>query len=349
MNFEEKIEKVKEEIKDKKIAIAFSGGADSSLIASLAVEVSDNPIAITIDNGIMPTDFIKNSKKIAEEIGISHEIVKIDMLNIDGFKKNNKNRCYLCREFMYSKIKEVAADKGIEIIVDGNNISDLLDDRPGILVTYKKNILSPLIKAGIESDDVTRYLKENNINYSKSTTCLATRIKTNIELNTKNINRISYCENLIHNLTNAEVVKVRDNNNTAEIEISDLDSLLNKNKMNLIVNELKAVSFNKIFLNITPKEDKKELVVYKPCKDVADKIMIEKELPYTINIKETSKQLKILGEVKCSETIGVVMLEINGKNITIFENGKIVARKVNNIEDGRETLVTVLPLIRRNL
>jgi uncharacterized protein len=348
MNLDDRINKVKNELKDKKIAIAFSGGADSSLLASLAVEVCDNPLAITFDNGLMPTDFIKNSTKSAEELGIKHKIIKMNMLDVEGFKKNNKNRCYVCREMMYAKIKEAANEEGIEIIVDGNNISDLLDDRPGILVTYQNNILSPLIKAGIESEEVIQYLDENNIKYSKATTCLATRINTDTKLSLKNINRINYSENLIKNITKSEVVKVRDKGDIAEIELNDL-SLLNENKINLIANELKAVSFKKILLNITPKENKEELVVYKPCKDVEDKIMIEKELPYTININKTALELEKLGEVKCSENIGVAMLEVDGKNVTVFENGKIVARKVNDLEDAREILVKVLPLIRRNI
>ena len=73
---------------------------------------------------------------------------------------------------------------------------------------------------------------------------------------------------------------------------------------------------------------KKDLVVYKPCKDEKNKIMFETELPYAINIAKTCKQLEKLGDVKCSVEMGIAMLEINEKNVTVFKTGKIVARRV---------------------
>ena len=78
MNLQEKISNVKNFIKDKKIAISFSGGADSTLIAYLAAQVSDNPIAITVDNKIMPEGFVENAKEIAGEFGLKHIIIDID-------------------------------------------------------------------------------------------------------------------------------------------------------------------------------------------------------------------------------------------------------------------------------
>ena len=78
MNLDEKIEKVENTIKNRKIAIAFSGGADSTLLAYLASKVSDKPIAITIDNHIFPTGFIKHCKKTAKEFGITHKVIDLN-------------------------------------------------------------------------------------------------------------------------------------------------------------------------------------------------------------------------------------------------------------------------------
>lgn len=349
MELEEKINKVKRILQNKKVAIAFSGGADSTLISYLAKEVANNPIAIIFNNGIMPRKFQEYAEKRAEEIGIKHETVGKKFIDISSFTKNTNKRCFLCRELMYNQIKQVANEKGYEIIADGTNITDLLDDRPGILVNYANNICSPLVKAGIESEEVHRYLKDNNIDYSKATTCLATRIKTNEEITTKKINRINYCEDLIKNISKAEVVKVREENDNATIEIDNLESILNKNKINLIANELKAVNYKKISLNITPNESKQELAIYKPCQDEAGKIMFENQLPYEIDIKKTSQELKKLGKVKSSEKMGVAMVEISESNVTVFKTGKIVARKVKNQKDAQNILIEVLPKIRRRV
>lgn len=82
MNLDEKVEKVKNTLKNRKVAIAFSGGADSTLLAYLASEVSDDPIAITIDNHIFPTGFIKHCKKTAKEFGIRHQIIDLISTNM---------------------------------------------------------------------------------------------------------------------------------------------------------------------------------------------------------------------------------------------------------------------------
>ncbi|MDZ4172566.1 MAG: TIGR00268 family protein, partial [Methanobacteriaceae archaeon] len=94
-------------------------------------------------------------------------------------------------------------------------------------------------------------------------------------------------------------------------------------------------------------KEKNDLVVYKPCKDEKNKIMFETELPYEIDIKNTCSQLQSLGKLKCSEAMGIAMCEIDGQNITVFKNGKIVARKVQDKKDAEKLLIKVLPRIRR--
>ncbi len=342
MSIEDKINGVKEELRGKHVAIAFSGGADSSLLSSLIVEVCRDPIAITIDNGLMPTGFIENSKKIAHKIGISQKIVKIDLFNVDEFRENKGNRCYLCRQIMYDKIKEVAHDESIDIIVDGNNISDLFDDRPGILITYKNNFLTPLINEGISSDEVKKYLKENNIEYNKSTTCLATRIKTNIPLNHENIKRIDYGEEFIKNINKDETIKIRDNNNNAEIEI-EKPYELDENKINLIGNKLKTLKFNNILLNITPKTNKNRMINFKSEQSIS-----EIKLPYTINISNSIEKLKEIGKIKTLNN-NTLILSFNNKNVIISEKGKIIIENVKDFAESKETLINILPFIRRNI
>jgi len=348
MDFDEKIKKVENILKGKKVAIAFSGGADSTMIAYIANKVADNPLAITFNNEIMPSTFLNDAQTIAKTIGIQHEVITQDFLDIEEFKENKANRCYLCRNIMYSNIKKLAHSQGYETIVDGTNITDLLEDRPGIMVNYENDILSPLVLGGIEKEEVIEFLNKNDIKYSKSTTCLATRIKTGEKITGKKINRIKYAEDLIKSLTKDETVRVRDISDTAQIQVEDIAPLLNKNTLKLIESELKAVNFKKITLDIeTTSPEKKEIVIYKPCKDEANKIMFENELPYEIDISKTCHCLEKVGEVKCSEKMGVAMININQRNVTLFKNGKIVARKVKDKEDAQNILIEVLPLIRR--
>jgi pyridinium-3,5-biscarboxylic acid mononucleotide sulfurtransferase len=349
MELEAKLEKLKDYLKGKKLLVAFSGGADSSLIAYIASMMSKESIAVTVDNGVMPPDCIGNAVKIAEGIGIKHSVVKEDFLLDESFRSNPQNRCYICKNKMYSKLLEIATKEGLQV-VDGTNITDLLEDRPGIMVNYGKNIESPLVKAGFTSEDVRNVLEVLNVNYSKSTTCIATRITKNSEITPKKINRINYAESLLKGLSGSEVVRVRDQDGVALIELGNFEKLLNSGILNHIDSELKAVGFKRVTLDIGAYGDsKKDLVVYKPCKDEKHKIMFETELPYSINIEETCKQLKNFGDLKCSVEMGIAMLEIQGRNVTIFKTGKIVARRVVDKEDAENLLVEVLPSIRRNI
>lgn len=348
MDLENKLNKIKSYLKDKRLIVAFSGGADSTLLAKLALDSSQEAVAVTVDNGVLPKDCIASAQAIAEKIGISHQVLKENFLEDELFTSNPPQRCYICKNMMYSALEEFANTHGFPEIADGTNISDLLEDRPGVMVNYQKNILSPLVYGGLTSEDVREALKVFNLEYSPSTTCYATRIPAGAEITTKRINRIAYAESLIKNITGTKVVRVRDEDDRARIEVSNIDPLLNSGILSHLSSELKAVGFRGVSLDITDYgAPEREIVIYKPCKDVADKIMFETELPYEINIPETCNELKKLAEVKCSPQMGVAMLELEGRNITFFKKGKIVARRVKDKEDAENLMVEVLPLIRR--
>lgn len=349
MEIDAKLEKLREYLKNKKVLVAFSGGADSSLVASIASSVSKEALAVTIDNGVMPSDCIKNAEIIANNIGIKHSVVNEDFLLDTSFKSNPPNRCYICKNKMYSKLVEISYEKGLEV-VDGTNITDLLEDRPGVMVNYEKNIKSPLVITGFTAADVKEALEFLKIDYSNSTTCMATRISKNVELTLKRINRVKYAESLLKGLSGSDYIRVRDQNDVAVIELGNIEKLLTSGVLNHIDSELKAVGFKKVTLDIGEHKDiETELLIYKPCKDEKNKIMFETELPYTINIEKTCKKLENLGEVKCSVEMGIALLETQGRNITIFKTGKIVARRVNDKEDAENLLKQVLPVIRRKI
>lgn len=348
MELEKKLDEVRDYLKDKRVVVAFSGGADSTLIAKLAQESALEAVAVTVDSGVLPKNFTAKARNIAEEVGIKHEILKENFLKDEAFRMNPPHRCYICKNKMYTILEKYTQEKGFDAMVDGTNISDLLEDRPGVVVNYQKNILTPLAYAGLTAEEVRDTLKDLKLEYSQSTTCYATRIPAGTEITPKKINRIEYAESMIQNITGLEVVRVRDVDDEAHIEISDVDQILKSSILNHINSELNSVGFKKVLLDITAYGDSgKDLVIYKPCRDEANKIMFETELPYQIDIEETCKQMKDLGELKCSTQMGVAMVDLNGSNITVFKKGKIVARRVKDKESAQELMTKVLPLIRR--
>ena len=310
MNLQEKINNVKNFIKDKKIAISFSGGADSTLIAYLASQVSDNPIAITVDNKIMPEGFVENAKEIASEFGLKHIIIDIDFFKSDIIL-NNPNRCFLCRKSMYEEIKKVASENDCEFIADGTNLSDLIQDRPGILINYENNIQSPFVKAQLTSEEIHKYLDENNIRYSKSTTCMATRLPFKTEVTKEEISKIDSYEKFIKEVSGCDVVKVRKYYDSYVCEVDDLDKITDANTLKHIYDKLNER------INIDYTEGS-----------------FQYKLPYNINIENTKKELE--------------KNNINTK-LEIRKNGIVKGNNFNSYNQAINEFINILPYIRRTV
>ena len=335
MSLETKIDVVKNLLKDKKVAIGFSGGADSTLIAYLSSKVAADTLAITIDNHLMPTGFIENTKRLSKSFKIRHEVVDIDFYEDEYFLANDAKRCYNCRNLMYSKIEEIAHKNGFDYICDGNNISDLVNDRPGILITYKKNFKTPFIEAKLTSKEIHKYLNDNNIPYSKSTTCLATRIPTNTQTTPEKINKISYCEDYILTNTNCEIVKVRDLGELGIIEVDNINEFLSEDKYININDELKSKGFKKVVLNLSEIDDDEYITID------YNGYAFSYQLPFTINLENTKKQLDEVS-FESSEKIEV-------ENIEIFENGLIKGHDFKTYETALNQFMEILPKLRRNI
>ena len=336
MNLETKIEIVKDILKDKKVAIGFSGGADSTLIAYLSSKVAKDTLAITINNHLLPSGFVENTVEVAKSFKIKHEIVDIDYYENEYFLSNDSKRCYTCRNLMYSNIKKIANSKGFDFICDGNNISDLVIDRPGILVTYKKGFKTPFIEAKLTSKEIHEYLNKNNIPYSRSTTCLATRIPTDTPTTKEKIDRISYCEDFISNNTACEIVKVRDLGKYAICEVDNLDEILKDDNYTTINSQLKQQGFKKVALNLSPIDDDEFISI-----DYKDE-RFSYQLPFTIDLEKTKEQLK-------NEMINGNDKKITTEKIDIYKNGLIKGHDLKSYEIALDQFMEILPKLRRNV
>lgn len=336
MNLEEKIDIVKNILKDKKVAIGFSGGADSTLIAYLSSQVAEDTLAITIDNHLFPKDFIKHTQQTTKSFGIKHEIIDINFYDDEYFLSNDKKRCYTCRNLMYTNIEKLASEKGYDFICDGNNISDLVIDRPGILITYSKGFNTPFIEAKLTSKEIHEYLNKNNIPYSRSTTCLATRIPTNTPTTKEKIERIDHCENFILENTNCEIVKVRDLEKLSICEVDNLDEIIKNDIYSLINDELKTQGFEKVTLNLNPIDDDEYIAID------YDNGSFSYKLPFTINLENT---IGILKDKILSKTEDELTIE----NLTINQSGLIKGNNFKTYDDALYAFMDVLPKLRRNI
>ena len=236
---------------------------------------------------------------------------------------------------MYSKIEEVALENGFDYICDGNNISDLVIDRPGILITYKMNFNTPFIESKLTSKEIHKYLNDNNIPYSRSTTCLATRLPTNTRTTHEKIEKIRYCEDYILANTDCEIVKVRDLGEVGIIEVDDINQLLSEDKFININDELKSKGFKKVALNLSQIDDDEYIDI-----DYGES-SFSYQLPFTVNLENTKKQL--------DEVIIANEEKIEVENIEIFENGLIKGHDLESREIALDRFMEILQKLRRNV
>ncbi len=132
------------------VAVAFSSGVDSSLLLKKAKQVlGDKVIAITARSCSFPKRELNEAVEFCKKENIKHIIVESEELEIEGFSQNPKDRCYICKKELFTKMKEVAKENNINEVVEGSNMNDLGDYRPGLKAIEELGIKSPLRYARI--------------------------------------------------------------------------------------------------------------------------------------------------------------------------------------------------------
>ncbi len=237
-----KYNKLKEFFKNKSVVISYSGGSDSLLVSKIASLYSKNHIAITIDNGFFKKEVIINSKLKAEKYGINHKLIEINYFNNNVNKylnknilKDIKNRCYYCKKDFSTILNNEKEKLNYDIIVDGTNISDLNEHRPGIKAYREMNIISPLVLFNISKNEVYKLLNYLNMSIPKKDSCLATRILTP-NITKEKLKIIENLEDYLLNLLNLkEYFRVRLYYNIIIIEITYKEyNKLNEKNIKLI-------------------------------------------------------------------------------------------------------------------
>lgn len=240
---------------DKDILIAFSGGVDSSLLLKLACESAHKNnkkvYAVTVHTQLHPINDVVIAKEVAKEAGAIHLVIQIDELEDAGIKDNPVDRCYLCKKYLFSKIKEVAANLNIDTILEGTNEDDLHVYRPGIKALDELGIKSPLAKANMTKDDVRRLAHEYNISVAQrpSTPCLATRFPYGTNLSYKNMKKVEQAEEYLRSMGFYNV-RVRVHDDIARIEVDEIymDKLIFERRN--IIDYMKNLGYTYITLDL---------------------------------------------------------------------------------------------------
>ncbi|HID42747.1 MAG TPA: ATP-dependent sacrificial sulfur transferase LarE [Archaeoglobaceae archaeon] len=210
------IEKIKDQLKkEEKVAVAYSGGVDSTLVSYLCKTSGIDYVTVTVVSEVLSRDELENAVKIAEVLNLNHEVIRVNLLNSRNFIRNDAKRCYYCKKKILEAIKDFAGDRKI---VDGTNADDLKEFRPGMRATEEMNVVSPLKKLGKE--EIRRISKRLGLpTWNKPpNSCLATRIiKENISY--EKLRRIERAEEIVKQL-GFRLVRVRAKGNEAIVQVA---------------------------------------------------------------------------------------------------------------------------------
>lgn len=251
---ERKINKVHEILRGKKVLIAFSGGVDSSTISTLANDVSDRVLAVTVNSQLITQEEIENAKKTANKLGIEWQVINLDILSNENFIENPPDRCYYCKKEIMNELLTIAKKEGLDLIIDGTNADDLEDHRPGHVALLELNIRSPLAEAGIRKNEIREIAKSRDLNVwnRPSLACLASRIPYGKKITEEKLKIIEKAEKVIKHKAHVKVVRVRCYEDLAKIEIgkNEMKNILSEETMDEITNYLKQLGFKYVTLDL---------------------------------------------------------------------------------------------------
>ena len=236
------------------VAVAFSSGVDSTFLLKVAKDVlGEKAIAVTAKSCSFPNRELKEAEAFCEKEGIRQIIIESEELSIEGFRQNPKNRCYLCKKELFTKIIKVASECGIENVAEGSNVDDNGDYRPGLIAVAELGVKSPLRYAGLTKEEIRTLSKEMDLpTWDKpSFACLASRFVYGETISEEKLRMVEKAEQLLLDLGFRQM-RVRVHGNIARIEVlpEEIGKLLDENVRNNVYNTLKGLGFDYVTMDL---------------------------------------------------------------------------------------------------
>ena len=204
------------------VLVAFSGGIDSTLVLKIAHdELGPNAIGITAVSPTYPAAELDGATRTAREIGARHEVVTTDQLEIQAFVRNDATRCFHCKTDLYRLMEQLRVARSTQWILDGTNMDDLGDDRPGITAAREWQVRSPLVEAAFTKADVRAAARMLGLSAwdKPAAACLSSRIPRGVPITVENLRRVEQAEAILQ-AEGFRHVRVRDHGDIARIEVA---------------------------------------------------------------------------------------------------------------------------------
>jgi len=236
------------------MVIAFSGGVDSTFLASEASEIlGGKALSVFAHSPVCPPDDIEHAKTLAQMLCLNFRIIETNEMKDPQFTANTPDRCYYCKRELFLKLGEIAAIEGLKWTVDGTNFDDLADYRPGRRACRESGVRSPLLEAKLTKDEIRNLSRIKNLpTWDKpASPCLASRIPYGTAVTEDILQKISLSESYLHSL-GIRQLRVRHHGDIARIEIDpqDMPLILDKETREKIFNNIKNLGYLYVTLDL---------------------------------------------------------------------------------------------------
>lgn len=227
------------------LAVAFSGGVDSTYLLHEAVKAGKEKVtALIMKTPSVPERELDEAVTFCKSRGISFFVLPADPFSAAGFRENGRDRCYICKHFLFSALLEKAKEEGIPFVADGTNADDRKEFRPGLRALKELDIRSPLAEAGLTKKEIRELSEKEGLpTWNKpSFSCLATRFPYGEELTVEKLRRTEAAENLLADLGFTQR-RVRVHGNLARIEVLPAEIPLLLERRDMISSRFEELGF----------------------------------------------------------------------------------------------------------
>jgi uncharacterized protein len=236
----------------ERVAVAFSGGVDSTLLLKAAqLALNDKVLAISVKTNYIPAWEIEEAHNFAKQLGVRHKVFDFPFLH--QLKENPKDRCYWCKTHLFKHMLSESKKEGFTTLIDGTNFDDLKDYRPGLQALKELQIKSPFLELKITKPEIRKFSQQLNLpTWEKPAyACLLTRIPYDQEVNNSDLRRIEQAEKYLRSL-GFKGSRVRIHTGLARVEImkDEMENILTPELFKKISRELKELGFTYVTLDM---------------------------------------------------------------------------------------------------